>query len=822
MIVQDYITHGWSIVAIPPGTKGPNHPGWQTRKGVLASATALPPNYGVGLCHAYSGTMALDIDDWDRTLARGIDVNALAAAHDSVMIRSGKPGHGKLLYRMPGGLRLPSKQLRDDIGRNEKNQVIWKAVVDFRCGTQDDLTVQDVLPPSVHPETGQPYQWGGNGHWTRLPMIPLPLLEYWRENLKDIRPATVNGVDSSWDEIRAALAVIDPDCSREDWVHAGMALKWAGEQTFNPDQAFALWDGWSAQGSKYKSQRETQTQWRSFRSEKSQVVTLGTLFHLAAKNGWVRPTPDASTLFGDVSAMVAPQDVIATMKAAPPDIDLSLWPPVLSKRAQEVSDSVGCDPIVPLWAGLAAACGVVDAQSRLELMPGFRVPPVLWLMTIGDPGDRKTPGSTPMMEPLAAIEAGDHQRYAKDRQTWEYNQAVYASAHKAMMSYAGSPDGMLAPDQAPVVPAEPIAPVPLKFTVEDITSQKLVHLCQQRPRGMLAYLDEMNGLVQRITNKQSGENRSTWVRGFESKRYEMDRVNNGSTHCENFAVAIYGNMQPQVLQDNFDNLASDGFLQRFLPAVLRHNKTKLNQPVPDFMSSAPAWENALRLTYAMDKVTYRLTPEAFQAFRRFQEWFEDRQQQERLMKSSGEFMTAFGKLTGLVGRLALMFHVLENPWAPAVSEELMQRVIRIAREYVVPTYRHVFDGDGSSASFDSWVMDHIIQHADEERITLSDIKRSAKRQLEKASAKATWQQNEWVINAMYLLEKMQWVARVDDGSKEGHGHASWLINPHLQVTFKAYRDAVVKAKLQRNADRLERAGSLQPNVTHGAESLDPV
>ena len=34
-------------------------------------------------------------------------------------------------------------------------------VLEFRCGTADGLTVQDVLPPSMHPDTGMPYRWGG-------------------------------------------------------------------------------------------------------------------------------------------------------------------------------------------------------------------------------------------------------------------------------------------------------------------------------------------------------------------------------------------------------------------------------------------------------------------------------------------------------------------------------------------------------------------------------------------------------------------------------------------------------------------------------------
>lgn len=820
-IIRDYFTHGWSIVAIPPGGKKPHHPGWQTRQGALQSADALPAGFGLGLCHAYSGTMALDVDDWDRTLARGIDVNALAGASDSVMIQSGVPGHGKLLYKMPFGLRLPSKKITEEIGRDERNHVIKVSVVDFRCGTLDDLTVQDVLPPSVHPVTQQPYQWAGNGHWSRLPMIPAELLDYWRALLKDVRPATINGVNASWDEIRSALIHISPDCHRDEWVHVGMALKLAGEQTFNPDEAFKIWDDWSARGEKYKGQRETYTQWRSFRSEKNQIVTLGTLYHLASQYGWIRPTQDASTLFADVSAMVPPGDVLATMKAAPPEIDLSLWPTVLARRAQEVSDTIGCDPIVPLWAGLGAACGAVDARSRLDLMPGFQVPPVLWLMTVGDPGDKKSPGSKPMLAPLNIIKEEDRSRYAKDFSLWQYNQKIYATAHEALMKYAASPEGLLDPSQAPIVPIAPREPVPLRFTVDDITSQELLNKCQFRPRGMLASFDEMNSWAAKITNRQSGENRSSWVKGFECDQYELDRVKNGETFIEHFALSIFGNMQPKVLTDNFTNLASDGLLQRFIPAIPRHNQTRMGNPIPEFLSSSKSWENALRLTYALPIRTYHLTSDAYQVFRSFQEWHIDRTHTERLMRSSNEFVMAFGKITGLAGRIALMFHILEDPWKPTVSGDLMRRVVRIMREYVVPAQRYILDGDGSSSAFDSWVMDHILQHSDLEKITMSEIARSARRPFERANITNVWHKNEWVCNAMHLLQEMRWVHRVDDGSKEQRGHAEWLINPHLRTTFKTHRDAVVKAKKERNEDRIIKSGSYQGSYTHGEESLIP-
>ena len=52
-------------------------------------------------------------------------------------------------------------------------------------------------------------------------------------------------------------------------------------------------------------------------------------------------------------------------------------------------------------------------------------------------------------------------------------------------------EAMLDGDQAPLVPDMPPQPVPLKITVSDITSQKLVRQAADRPRGLLCHLDEM-------------------------------------------------------------------------------------------------------------------------------------------------------------------------------------------------------------------------------------------------------------------------------------------------------------------------------------------
>jgi len=173
--VDAYIRHGWKLVPIPQGTKGPRTPGWNKKENTLTSYTELSQGFGIGLAHAYSGTMALDVDDWDATkellAERNINLEELYNAPDAVNISSGRAGRGKMLFAMPFGLALPSKKINFE---KDGDQVV---AYELRCATTNGLTVQDVLPPSIHPETLQPYSWAGRGRWDHMPTIPQSLLD---------------------------------------------------------------------------------------------------------------------------------------------------------------------------------------------------------------------------------------------------------------------------------------------------------------------------------------------------------------------------------------------------------------------------------------------------------------------------------------------------------------------------------------------------------------------------------------------------------------------------------------------------------------------
>jgi hypothetical protein len=81
------------------------------------------------------------------------------------------------------------------------------------------------------------------------------------------------------DEILAALAVINPDIERANWIAIGCVLF----KAFGPKEGFRSWDSWSAKGEKYPKASEMTAQWRSICKGEGYGWGLGTLFHLANK-----------------------------------------------------------------------------------------------------------------------------------------------------------------------------------------------------------------------------------------------------------------------------------------------------------------------------------------------------------------------------------------------------------------------------------------------------------------------------------------------------------------------------------------------------------
>ena len=295
--VKEYQKAGFYLVPLAAGQKYPTAKGWNEPGNLIAPDDPVPEGLeGIGIAHLQSRTVALDIDHQLEAVKylrdQGIDVPGLF--EHGVQIRSGRLNHAKLLYRLPD--HIPGKISATLTGEKDGKRF---DIFQFRNATAGGKTLQDVMPPTIHPDTRAPYTWVGDFH--RLPVLPAALLGVWDQLLaKDNSPRSeqTEAGEISWspNELRSALSQIDPDIDYESWVQIGMALHSTGDQDL-----IDLFDEWSAEGSKYKGRHEIEAKWRSFSEDTDRpIVTLRTLFKEARDAGWRGYRPDASEIFKPV------------------------------------------------------------------------------------------------------------------------------------------------------------------------------------------------------------------------------------------------------------------------------------------------------------------------------------------------------------------------------------------------------------------------------------------------------------------------------------------------------------------------------------------
>jgi hypothetical protein len=265
-----YVEHGWKICAIEPGNKGPSYAKWQKNPIPLEAADAIE---GAGIIHTLSGTCAIDIDNMllakPFLAERGVDIDALLRDQKAVRIHSGRTNRAKLLYR----LRKPLRTIKP------KNSGI-----EFRCEG-----AQDVLPPTVHPDTKRPYEWRYGepmlGDWRELPPVPANLLGVWRELLTEHPPEEAPPEHTpgghGLPELEHWIRGQDPNMDYDDWVKVGMKLHHA---TAGSQEGFDLWNNWSKTATRkqrtgpkvgspvYEGAGKLKIHWVSFVSSKGKVV----------------------------------------------------------------------------------------------------------------------------------------------------------------------------------------------------------------------------------------------------------------------------------------------------------------------------------------------------------------------------------------------------------------------------------------------------------------------------------------------------------------------------------------------------------------------
>lgn len=236
------------------GNKAPYRDNWQHEeplsRDALASEIKLGRAKGYGLrTGTVSGLVAVDLDGVSAH-SKLLELSGGQELPQTVAFTSGRPGRAQYLFRVPeqywSAIQTKKYQtgVKGDDGKSEQVELRWK-------------NLQSVLPPSVHPITGQ-YSWvDGCSPWQcEIPEAPAWIIEKMLIETQQHQPQRINKLTSinsgSWSDQDWAISYLDAlSPSRADdydsWLAVGMALHSVSDSLFNE------WDKWSHQSAKYKA-----------------------------------------------------------------------------------------------------------------------------------------------------------------------------------------------------------------------------------------------------------------------------------------------------------------------------------------------------------------------------------------------------------------------------------------------------------------------------------------------------------------------------------------------------------------------------------------
>lgn len=302
--IRILVENGFAVHLLKPRSKAPAMgAGWSTQS--VLSVEELEEQYKKGQGFGVRlGAPSLIGDKYLHTIDMDIRVDeelddALSELHglfpdvDSfACVKSGSGGNSRHFYFL-SDMPFSSKKLAHSKGffKDEENRKHWNWEIEL-FGTGKQV----VLPPSLHPETGKPYEWLHEFDFDEL-IDPLPFVssedmpeavsyspgEGDKDDGDDLLELLTPPRGLSLDEIRELLDALPADewCEdREKWLTVGMAVH---HETRASDEGFDLWSDWSAQSAKFDPE-DSRRVWKSFRP-KANKITIGTILKVVRDTG---------------------------------------------------------------------------------------------------------------------------------------------------------------------------------------------------------------------------------------------------------------------------------------------------------------------------------------------------------------------------------------------------------------------------------------------------------------------------------------------------------------------------------------------------------
>ncbi len=379
-----------------------------------------------------------------------------------------------------------------------------------------------------------------------------------------------------------------------------------------------------------------------------------------------------------------------------PDFPVEILPDVFIPWLTDAADRA-CYPIdfaaVISMATLGSLIGR-KIGARLKQKDDWTEYANVWGMIVGSPSTLKSPAMREGMGLLKILQAAAGQQY--DAEIREYSSQLDLfklkktakkrnTAKLLERNYDAEIDFIDTPP-----PPEPIERV---YWTSDITAERLGEILAENPNGLLVERDELSSLLTNLEDEKHATARGLYLSGWSGNDgYRFDRISRGTTTMKKFALSIVGGIQPGPLARYVRQACSgeraDGLLQRFQLAVwpdLKPFKCVDREPDSEAKNAViQIFERVDQMAIdpnapSLENPPYIRLSENAQTV--FTEWYSsfmmERQEVERNGGESPALSAHFGKYPGLVGKLALILHVADEPMPKeiGISEKTLRKAL---------------------------------------------------------------------------------------------------------------------------------------------------
>jgi putative DNA primase/helicase len=392
-----------------------------------------------------------------------------------------------------------------------------------------------------------------------------------------------------------------------------------------------------------------------------------------------------------------------------PEFPLELLPDDLMDWVADAAERARFRPefaAVPCMAALGSLIGR-KLGIRLKRHDDWTEYANIWGAIAGPPSALKSPAMREAMRPFKVLQAEADARYRGE--LTDYETALEgcklrkgAKKKTAAKALTKNPEAEIDLDCA-----EPDKPVARVYWTSDSTAERLGELLAENPNGLLVERDELSSFLVKLEDETQATARGLYLSGWSGKEgYRFDRIGRGVTNIPKFALSIVGGIQPgplsRYVRGAYSGERADGLLQRFQLLVWpdaedfryvdRYPDNAAKGRVNALFSRADTFDPETigqHDGFGDDPPFIRLSDEAQGLF---VEWYSGFMQERREAESGEEssaLATHFGKYPGLVGKLALILHVADDPDGREVSRRTLIKALAWA-QYLTPHARRVY------------------------------------------------------------------------------------------------------------------------------------